>query len=104
MSKIIKSAKRNPLQAIALGITILITLGNILGLYFILTITNTLAPLEKNISVMAEEMSGVKSQISILQDQHTTFVTKDTLSQIVTRLDHISARLDAVYNIVASRN
>lgn len=97
MAQLKSAIKKNPLQAIALGITIVTTCGSIIGLYFVLSIAHTLAPLEKNIAVMASQL---ETDINKDNTEHPTFVTKDEFTQVVTRIDHISTRVDQIYSII----
>ena len=53
-------------------------------------VSNRLAPLEQNIAVLSQE---VKAN----DEQHANFVTKDAFAQLVDRIDHISTRVDQIY-------
>lgn len=62
-----------------------------------------LRPIEQNLAVMAKDISSVQQQVNAIQAQHSDFVTKETFDQVVTRIDHISNRVDQIYSIVAEK-
>jgi predicted patatin/cPLA2 family phospholipase len=63
-----------------------------------------LAPLEQNIQVMAKQLNVMEQQVSNIENQHDSFVQKDTFIGLVERLNHISQRVDSIYSIVATKD
>lgn len=63
-----------------------------------LWLVSKLAPIEQNTSIMAQEISEIKDRVVNIEGQHNGFVSKDTFNGLVTRIDHISNRVDAIYS------
>lgn len=59
-----------------------------------------LAPLAQDIAILKTE-----TQANTVKDdtEHVNFVTFDTFNEVVTRIDHISNRVDSIYSIVANK-
>lgn len=63
-----------------------------------LWLVSKLSPIEQNTTIMAQEISDIKDKVTSIENQHNGFVTKDTYNGLVTRIDHISNRVDAIYS------
>lgn len=79
---------------------IVVQLAGILVVLANLWLVSKLAPMEQSIAVMAQEISEIKSHVSAIESQHVGFVTKDTFNVLVTRIDHISNRVDQIYGLL----
>lgn len=73
---------------------LLLAICNIIGIALAAYITIRLAPIDKNMAILATE---IEANTRKDDEEHSNFVTKDTFNGLVTRLDHISNRVDAIY-------
>lgn len=78
-------------------------LAGVLVIFFNLYLTTKLNPLEQNLTVMAVDIKDINKQLETVSQQHMNFVQKDTFDQVVTRIDHISSRVDAIYSIISRK-
>ena len=95
-----ESIKNNPLQAMGLAFTIIVTLANVVIGYFLLTIATRLAPVQQDIAVLAQEIQANNQKDAT---EHPTFVTKDTFATMQDEINHISNRVDTIYSIIAKK-
>lgn len=87
-----KNNLRCNLPTIQLTITIIGLISTILAVY----ITYRLAPLAQSDAVMANEIKQMKAE-------HPSFINRAEFTQVITRLDKISSRLDQVISIELGR-
>lgn len=62
-----------------------------------------LAPVEQNLAVMAQEVNDLQKAVETVSLQHNNLVQKAEFDQVVTRIDHISNRVDSIYSIISQR-
>lgn len=62
-----------------------------------------LAPIEQKFAVMAQEVNDLQKAVETISLQHNNLVQKAEFDQVVTRIDHISNRVDSIYSIISQR-
>ena len=75
----------------------ILTLAGVVISIFNFYILATMAPLAREIAILDTE---IKANTQIDTTEHSTFVTGSTFKEVVTRIDHISGRVDAIYSIL----
>lgn len=88
------------LQKNGWAITVSVIFVNLAWASFNVYITSQLTPLATNIAILASE---VKANDDRDGREHAEFVTHQEFSQVVSRLDKISARLDDVVRILINK-
>jgi hypothetical protein len=76
---------------------LLIAVVNVAVLALGAYITIRLSPIYQDIAVIKTE---VQANVDLDKTEHAKIVTKDTFEQLVTRIDHISNRVDSIYSIL----
>ena len=83
----------------ATQVQLFLTLVSVAMAIILFVISARLAPLAQSV---ADLQTDVKADETANVNAHSSFVTKDTFAQLNTNVNHISNRVDSIYNIVAT--
>lgn len=91
--------RKNPISAALFTIT----LGNVVAGIFTYATANQLRPVAQDLLSVHAQILDLKTQLTINEQEHANLVTKSEFNLLDERINHISSRVDAIYNIVATK-